>query len=127
VLTSYIIIQGRLESWSFRIGFLILYSLSLLFKIGATSVVSYIDPSDPLMKLSRAPESPHRNQQIAALKDELSLFCSECMSFVKRRSKHCKRCERCVEEFDHHCVWVNNCIGIKNYSWFMLMLWAVQF
>ncbi|MCB0370870.1 MAG: hypothetical protein KDD45_15965 [Bdellovibrionales bacterium] len=28
---------------------------------------------------------------------------------------HCKRCRRCVEFFDHHCKWLNNCIGAKNY------------
>ena len=28
---------------------------------------------------------------------------------------HCKKCCRCVEYFDHHCKWLNNCIGAKNY------------
>lgn len=29
---------------------------------------------------------------------------------------------RCVELFDHHCKWLNNCIGAKNYFEFYLLL-----
>ena len=32
------------------------------------------------------------------------------------------RCDRCVEHFDHHCKWLNNCIGASNYRCFRLLL-----
>jgi palmitoyltransferase len=38
--------------------------------------------------------------------------------------KHCHDCQRCVATFDHHCLWLDNCIGEKNRPVFYLCLWA---
>ena len=34
-------------------------------------------------------------------------------------------CHQCVEVHDHHCVWVNNCIGRDNYRTFLVFIWLV--
>ena len=38
------------------------------------------------------------------------------------RSKHCGVCNRCVDEFDHHCDWLNNCVGRSNYKLFIVLI-----
>mmetsp|Transcript_51480 Transcript_51480/g.143903 ORF Transcript_51480/g.143903 Transcript_51480/m.143903 type:complete len:381 (-) Transcript_51480:76-1218(-) len=52
-------------------------------------------------------------------------FCKLCNQIAPPRSKHCRDCDKCIEVFDHHCMWLNNCIGGRNYRWFLVTICAV--
>mmetsp|Transcript_13029 Transcript_13029/g.33267 ORF Transcript_13029/g.33267 Transcript_13029/m.33267 type:complete len:288 (+) Transcript_13029:34-897(+) len=61
-------------------------------------------------------------QALPELEREALSFCHVCQSRVRRESKHCRICDKCVDGFDHHCIWLNNCIGAKNYASFFKLL-----
>jgi len=49
-------------------------------------------------------------------------LCPDCEIVRTPRSRHCGTCNQCVERFDHHCPWINNCIGINNHKYFMIFV-----
>ena len=48
--------------------------------------------------------------------------CDFCAAPKPERSHHCKRCRCCVLKMDHHCTWLNNCIGFYNICHFSRLL-----
>ena len=67
------------------------------------------------------------------LKDHLDLFkydgvlykpndCSTCKMQKPARSKHCKICKACICKHDHHCIWINQCVGYSNYKYFLAFI-----
>lgn len=48
--------------------------------------------------------------------------CKTCKLAKPGRSKHCSHCDKCFLLFDHHCLWINNCVAYYNFKWFLLYL-----
>lgn len=74
------------------------------------------DPVDPLAFSEANPFQGNESTEEAAVGTDIhaSMSCNVCGG-VQEKSKHCRSCNKCVSVFDHHCLWINNCVGEKNY------------
>lgn len=62
--------------------------------------------------------SDQESRQAEALKKR----CDKCSAYKPPRAHHCRICRRCVLKMDHHCTWINNCVGQRNYKAFFLLV-----
>lgn len=81
-------------------------------------VCCWIDPTDQIVRLDRYCKL--KNQEFP--ENDYERFCQWCECHVQKKSKHCGKCNRCTSDFDHHCMWLNNCIGSRNYRFFFALI-----
>lgn len=49
-------------------------------------------------------------------------ICTKCEMYRPPRAHHCRICKHCIRRMDHHCPWINNCVGEKNQKYFIQFL-----
>jgi len=54
--------------------------------------------------------------------DSCLQWCGVCQGYKAPRAHHCRKCARCVQKMDHHCPWINNCVGHFNHGHFTAFL-----
>jgi palmitoyltransferase len=47
-------------------------------------------------------------------KININEYCPYCRVKKTSKIKHCHVCKKCVKGFDHHCNWIDNCVGENN-------------
>ncbi|XP_055516205.1 palmitoyltransferase ZDHHC12-A isoform X1 [Leucoraja erinacea] len=108
------------------VTFLLLVLCSMLLYF----ITSLMDPGyvtfDDELKVSRSVHCvwDDEEQMVPVVQKAQRLRrCGYCMVQQQpMRSKHCQSCQHCVRRYDHHCPWIENCVGERNHRFFMLYL-----
>jgi len=74
---------------------------------GAFTVKNYVTPS------------PKENSATQTDVEKSKRYCKVCKIDKENIYSHCSICNRCVYEMDHHCFFLANCVGGKNYKFFL--------
>ena len=54
-------------------------------------------------------------------------ICRKCIFPKPIRAHHCSICARCILNQDHHCPWINNCVGHLNHRYFFQFCFFLTF
>jgi ankyrin repeat protein len=103
---------------------------TILFLIAATSILFLFlkmatSNAGVLPKLkSLRLDAVNFIEDIASNRD-IAKICATCRLRRPLRSEHCRQCDVCVSKFDHHSHWVSNCVGARNHSLFVILLFTI--
>lgn len=120
ILAAYVIIIPAFKS---TIQLPLYASLSVLVAIHVIAHIAalLIDPADiELRKISTRKVVPEfdRSKHLHVIENGRCHLCN--IKTSSTRTKHCSVCNKCIEKFDHHCKYLNQCVGKQNYVPFLM-------
>ena len=107
--------SGVVSELQIGIVTILLIASLFTFAVACISDPGFITPDNVELYSSSFPRD-----QVLYAKEKT---CESCGYLVRPpRSRHCNACGHCVAKMDHHCPWINNCVGERNMRWFLLFL-----
>uniref|UniRef100_A0A182K8U5 protein S-acyltransferase n=1 Tax=Anopheles christyi TaxID=43041 RepID=A0A182K8U5_9DIPT len=121
-------------------GILFVFTLSSLFRTAfsdpgiipraSQDEAAYIEKQIEVPNSLNSPtyRPPPRTKEVFVKGQTVKLkYCFTCKIFRPPRASHCSLCDNCVDRFDHHCPWVGNCVGKRNYRFFYMFIVSLAF
>ena len=108
----YFFILPKLNNIEFYVIFwaLIITLLSSFFFINKSDP-GFLEAQDNLTWLQMVENKVYINE-----------YCPYCRVKKTNTVKHCHVCKKCVKGFDHHCNWIDNCVGENNKLLFLIFV-----
>ena len=103
-----------------RLTFFIPIIISLIYLVACIFLIiaSFVDPG-----IIRRFNLDNDNKQKDYINVNLKNYKSSTCAIIRpNRSTHCCDCNNCVERLDHHCPWIGNCAGKRNYVYFYIFI-----
>ncbi|XP_039717621.1 palmitoyltransferase ZDHHC12 isoform X3 [Pteropus medius] len=112
-----------LRQWEEQ-GELLLPLTFLLLVLGSLLLYLAVSLMDPgYVNIQPQPQEEVKEEQTAMGPPAIPLRrCRYCMVLQPLRARHCRECRRCVRRYDHHCPWMENCVGERNHPLFVAYL-----
>lgn len=121
-------------------GILFVFTMSSLFRTSfsdpgiipraSQDEAAYIEKQIEVPNSLNSPtyRPPPRTKEVFVKGQTVKLkYCFTCKIFRPPRASHCSLCDNCVDRFDHHCPWVGNCVGKRNYRFFYMFIVSLAF
>lgn len=95
-------------------------STLLLFHLAANLGATLLDPAEAALRKTAPEPLPEldRTKYAHVIEEGRCHLCK--ITTSSARTKHCSACNKCVAQFDHHCKWLNHCVGGRNYAPFLM-------
>lgn len=84
--------------------------------------------SSPARQSSSTSDDHLDSSPMQALRESILTWLPESQAYTlvpppkPERTHHCSICKTCIIKYDHHCPWLNQCVGLYNERYFVLFL-----
>lgn len=120
LLAAYLVIIPAFQS-AIQLALYATISVLVVIHVIAHVAALLIDPADiELRKVSSRKVVPEfdRSKHLHVIENGRCHLCN--IKTSSTRTKHCSVCNKCIEKFDHHCKYLNQCVGRQNYVPFLM-------